>query len=347
MTFRSRKGFTIIELLVAVGVTALLVTLMINIVTSILTNWNRSSGSLSSGNQARLALDQISQDLQGAILKNDGNVWLAATIRQNQPVPFTGHGDESWTTGKPPTDSLAVAPSGLSIEDYRFGRGGVWLRFFCTPSGANTASDLTTISAPRAVAYQILRRQIGGSGSAYVYQLFRSEVTPDVTFAQGYDLYATTNTYSGASGSVTASGVAETIRNPVPQNVIASGIVDFGIRLYVKDTNDTNGDSNTNDPVEAFPVDRTTSTSGSSTYDAFAATSSTSSLTDPGAGTNIGKGSPIAAEVMIRVLTPEGIRLIEAFETTPANFPNDTWWGIVEQNSNVYTRRIDIKSTAL
>ncbi|MFH1499645.1 MAG: hypothetical protein ABII82_17685 [Verrucomicrobiota bacterium] len=48
---------------------------------------------------------------------------------------------------------------------------------------------------------------------------------------------------------------------------------------------------------------------------------------------------------MIRVLTPEGIRLLEAKE---AGEPvPGTWWEIVEQNSQVYTRRIDIKSTAL
>src|SRR5690606_23550639 len=151
----SRKGFTIIELLVAVGVTALLVTLMINIVTTVLTNWNRTSGTLSSGNQARMILDQISQDLQGAILKTDGNVWIAASIQAGGGA--AGMSKEAWFAGKPST--VSINPTSLDIEECSFGQAGVWLRFFPTPSDINQAGDLTTISAPRAVSYQMIRRQ--------------------------------------------------------------------------------------------------------------------------------------------------------------------------------------------
>lgn len=354
MPSSSRKGFTIIELLVAVGVTALLVTLMINIVTTVLTNWNRTSGSLSSGNQARLVLDQISQDIQGAILKTDSNVWFAATVQATAPNTSTSGLD--WMGGKPfdddasanvddedpfgATDSLRLVGANTNLEDYRFGQGGVWLRFFTIPSGDNSGT-LKTISAPRAVSYQIVRRRVGGSESARVYQLFRSEVTPDLTFDQGYDLSASGG-YNTAE--TTNEGSVENIRSPLPEQVIASGVVDFGVRIYVKDTNNTDPNS---DMVEAFPIDRTTSLLGSALHDAFAATVSSTPV-DQGGGSSIKTGFPVVVEVMIRVLTPEGIRLLEVKEDPElsANI-SQSWWEIVEQNSYVYTRRIDLKASAL
>jgi hypothetical protein len=47
---------------------------------------------------------------------------------------------------------------------------------------------------------------------------------------------------------------------------------------------------------------------------------------------------------MVRILTPEGVRLIQAIEqgTLQAD-----WWETALRNSQVYTRRIEIKSKGL
>ena len=42
-------------------------------------HWDRSAGRLRVAAEARLGLDQIEQDLQAAIFRADGNVWLAAS----------------------------------------------------------------------------------------------------------------------------------------------------------------------------------------------------------------------------------------------------------------------------
>ncbi len=341
----SRKGFTIIELLVAIGVTALLVTLMINIVTTVLTNWNRTSGTLSTGNQARLVLDQISQDLQGAILKNTSDVWMAASVQTAEPV--TGVASQSWpATGKPAADladtdindSVRLSPAGLNLTDYRFGLAGVWLRFLTIPSGLNTAGDPTTISAPRAVAYQIIRKKVGSTAATntqFSYQLFRSEVYPDATFTAGYNLYQTGGYNSPTATSV---GAVANLRSPNVDQVIANGVVDFGVRLFALD-------STTGKNAEVFPVDRRGG--GAVGSYAFAATTA-KNLTDPGTGLTVANTTPAfptVAEIMIRVITPEGVRLLDAKEN--GNPVPGTWWEIVIQNSNVYTRRIDLKATAL
>jgi len=118
----NRRAFTIIELLVAIGVTAILVTLMVTITINVLNAWNRSSGSLTAGNQARLVLDQISQDLQGVIIRRDLNVWLVATVQRDQTTAQgdSGFPDGEWISGteKPgaANESLRVNPTAATTD---------------------------------------------------------------------------------------------------------------------------------------------------------------------------------------------------------------------------------------
>ena len=58
---------------------------------------------------------------------------------------------------------------------------------------------------------------------------------------------------------------------------------------------------------------------------------------------------PDLAEVMLRVLTDEGARLIAAYETgrlqPPAGVtPADYWWTLAEAHSEVFTRQIVLPS---
>jgi hypothetical protein len=72
-----------------------------------------------------------------------------------------------------------------------------------------------------------------------------------------------------------------------------------------------------------------------------------------GGGSQLPNGIPVAAEIMVRILTPEGARQIQAFENNlivrPPGVASDAeyWWQIVNQNSQVFTRRVEIRSTAL
>jgi type II secretory pathway pseudopilin PulG len=304
------KGFTIIELLVATGVTVLLVSLMLGIVTNVSGGWSRSSASLESGNQARLVLDQMAKDLQASIMRRDANVWMAATVESTA---------SGWTSGGTNTFSI---PSSTppKLEDYRFGPYGVWLRFFSTVPGVNSADDastpsvneaLTTLSAPRAVAYQIKRVAIVNGSSEIKYQMFRSEVTPDVTFSVGYNLLD--DKYNKASDDIRGSS---SIRLPTLSSVIANNVVDFGVRIF-------EGTSTT----PKFPV---------SASDVYLAT------TDTSKGTNI--GFPDSVEIFVRILSVEGAQQLALFED--GKITGD-WWDIVQANSRVYTRRVEIKAKSL
>lgn len=300
-----RAAFTIVELLVAVAVTAVLVTFMVTVTSNVLSAWNRSSGVLSAGNQARTIMDQISQDLEGAIIRRGSDVMFAATIQADAP---SGLGSWSGVT-KPQADSLAVLPPAPGVEralvEHRFGQAGVWLRFFTTPSD-NTPDPvsgqvpLSNISAPRAVAYQMQRVDMGGG--QYSYLLYRSEVDPEQVFSLGYDL---ATSYTG--------GV---IRNPSRQWIIGNDVIDFGIRLYERTAS--------GGLTQIFPV------KDEAIVGDFAASTT--------------NGYPAVAEVFLRILSPEGVRQLAALE---AGSITGDWWTIAEQNSQVYTRRIEIKSKGL
>jgi type II secretory pathway pseudopilin PulG len=369
---KGKAAFTLIELMVAIGVTALLVSLMLTITINVMGGWNKSSGSLTSGNQARQVLDMISRDLQGVVIKKDSNVWFAATIQQSQ----TGIGDAgvAGSVWNPPNPKPSVAllnataaqiadPASLntqslvipfansttdfpSLESYRFGQGGVWLRF------VTSISDSTPISAPRAVSYQIVRLPVVANSTVeFRYTLFRSEVDSANTFNNGFNLFdAAYDTPTTAPSAVTDPGILRRPEITTPNRglVLANNVIDFGVRIYTRDS------AGVLSTVPAFPkaISGTVYTTG------FAATTSTTvfpaggavAATDIAYSGNPAVGFPAVVEVFLRVLTDEGVNQIALFENPPSGYvtpAGTTWWDIALKYSKVFTRRIELNANGL
>ncbi|MEM0965112.1 MAG: type II secretion system protein [Verrucomicrobiota bacterium] len=304
------QGFTLIELLVATGVTAIIVGLMITMVSNLLTAYNRSSGALSAQSQARFVLDQIATEVESMVLRSSTDVMLGATIRGNP----SGY---QWTRSDKPSggDSLSIPPVGVGdrfneldpIEDLRFNQGGVFLTFF---SAAPTlANDVDT--GVRAIGYRMEFDSVTNLGTEpYQYLLYRVEIPARDTFDLGYDLYD--------SGSFVGP---PDLLSPDENDIIASNVVDFGVRFYeISDDTLTRGQRGL-----LFPLNQ-----GEDEY--FAA----------GSGA---QAYPNVIEVMIRILTPEGVRLLRALRDD--NLTGTEWWGIVVENSEVYSRVINIPSEVL
>ena len=339
-------GFTLVEVLVASAITLVLAGLMIAILAQMSRTWARASGGLVATQQAEQALDMLARDLQTAVLRRDGRVWLAATVQPDQ----SGAGDSGGTLGSwsPPVrkpgwenpgtveSSLDLEPASGRIEDCRFGMAGVWLRLIADVPDRNDA--ISGLSAPRAVSYQIVRRAVStGAGSAQRYALFRSEVRPYAdesparersTFAVGCDLFAAA--YNSTSGGG-QQGDAGTVRRPRRDLLLANEVVDFGVRFYRTNTaaggvrqllfptgNDNRGFAATTDTIVLPP--NPTVVAGAMSY-----------------------GFPTEAELHIRVLTEEGARQIEALEQ--GRLAGPTWWEIVLAHSVVLTRRVNMEAS--
>lgn len=302
---RPPGGFTLVELLVAAAITMLIAGVVVGLISNALTHWNRAQGTLTTENQARQVLDRLTQDLQGALYRDDGNVWLAATV---QPAT-SASGD--WVNGTKPI-AASLSPAVANLAEARFGVAGVWLRFFATAQGADARTN--DPAAPVAVSYQIIRRAPTPSAQSCHYLLYRAGVTPSETFAAGYDLSAATYT----TGS-TAEGAAGNVVSPGLNRALANNVIDFGVRLFRYAPDPTTG-AFTLQPI--FPVDVTD-------LDYRAQASPT--------GDRLRHGFPAVADVMLRVLTDEGARQIAALE---AGQVTGDWWAIATANSRVFTRRI-------
>jgi type II secretory pathway pseudopilin PulG len=365
----SHLGFTILELLVAVSVTALLAAMLLNITSQVVTTQSQASGDLETNQVAQFILDRIQEDLQCAISRNDGNVWMAAKILtsednsgswvransvakpedESKRVFFDDWPDVAWpddNKGKEDKE-LAEANQQGSLIESRFGIGGTWLRFFT--QAPELDPKVTNKGGIRAIAYQIVRYGLtGATTSRPRYQLFRSDVSTENTFAANFNLHPTDGFYNSQSNDNFRS--ARIIENPISngsQNEsptsfsLASNIIDFGIRAYIYQKNS----QGTGFLKQILPRTETLNHDD----ELLASTHPDYRMNPSDASYN---SFPEVIDVMIRVLTSEGESAINALEEgltpVPEGFEEgEYWWEIAEKNSAVYTRRIKIFSSSI
>lgn len=85
---RPRKGFTLAELMVAMGITVLLLTLLVSVTGVALDAWRISRNKVRAARQAKAALEQISRDFESMVARTGNNFeWFYAESDPNQPGP--------------------------------------------------------------------------------------------------------------------------------------------------------------------------------------------------------------------------------------------------------------------
>lgn len=368
------RGFTLVELLLAAGLTVALASFIAVIVANISTVWTRAGNRLGTDAQARVVLDQVQLDLQGAIFRDDGNVWLAADVL----VAATGGQTGIWqpTTRNPkPSGGLSLdlaatradlpAADRGKLERARFNTAGVWLRLFTSSRPiTNSAGVVTTPSSPVAVGYQIIRRftATNPANPNTAYLLHRSEaravaigtgaaVRPGVV-ESGYDI--TSAAYTNGSGLNTGATTGDPRGVQVPgsvrnlDSVLADNVIDFGVRAYVRDSTVLGG---LRLIFPATPAGVLTNSPQPLRAQLPAETSATA------AGYNPRFLFPDVVDVMVRILTDEGAARIAELErvqtpalAVPQKYNGNVqqwWWGVAEENSRVYTRRIVVPTKPL
>ena len=366
------KGFTVLELIVAVAVTAVLTGMLLLISTQVLETQSRTNAELERNQVAHFVLDQIQEDLQCALYRNDGNVWMALSLLNESgnsgswieasktsfaksPLNSLRIIDSDWPTGAlqdSEIDSLGQGP----FHKSRFGVAGTWLRFFTQSPELDPQANGN--GSARAVAYQIIRYGITSSTTSRKrYHLFRSDVSAKNTFEAGYNLHPDNESGYGINASNLSMDlnfpntprVPSTIINPIidvgtdypPASFsLATNIIDFGIRAYHLEKNSFG----TGNLVQLFPPIKLDSP-GNLLSEEFFATSHKpyQEIADP-----TFYQFPDVVDVMVRVLSEEGARILENYEN--GSFPNTEevdWWSIAEEHSKVYFRRIKIYGSGI
>ena len=325
---RRRAGMSLVEVLVAVVITVGLAVVLLSVTVNALNLWRRAQDAFTGDVEAKLALDLITRDLQGALFAESGGAWLAADVI-SAPSILSAHGWQITGTIKPSgAESLNLLPpdeAGIPavITQARFGLSGAWLRFATTNVETKSAGNPAG-SAPVVVSYQIARRPLSGAVSAgnpaaVRYTLFRSAVANDSTLIAGFDVRS--STFSSTIVSFPAARAPRSITNPSSGDAVASNVVDFAVWLYRRDGSGA--------LQRIFPATETDFSHASVLAAEF----------------------PDVADVMLRVLTDEGARMVETIESGNGGLVRPSalteslwWWSVVTAHSQVYSRRIDLKA---
>lgn len=346
----SRSAFTIVELLVATAVTAVLAGLLLMMTSGVLNAWNKTSGTLSVNNQAKLIFDMLGEDLQGAIFRQNGeNIWLAVDILPEGHPQLSQ--ERGWTVSG--SFSARIKPGGTisndressRLGDSRYGLSGSWLRFFTTGSGTR----------PVAVSYQLARRHVTGdpsdtSNPAEVrYMLYRSIIAPGNVIQRGYDLNPSPPVPAPDSNDPPVGywQAGNPLINPPRGQIIATNVIDFGVRLYVRDDV---GQLMLYFPSANYTAPTEMRNQSGNNHRGYLADGGPKRVIANGpsfqSGTTFGP-FPDTVDIFVRILTGEGARLIQNLEAgripDEGNF-DKTWWQIAEANSHVFTQRIHINA---
>lgn len=215
------RAFTLLELLVAVAITLLLAGLLLTATTNLLQGWRRSQGDAATAMAANLVLDQIERDLQAAVFRPNGNVWLDGRMLDSGQL--ASHGWDLTADGvlKPDAESVRLLPEPRDgapsrISDARFGRSGLWLRF------VTSDRDGSAGTTPAAVGYQIVRRNVGSTAlPSYRYGLFRTRMSA-------------ADTFNFALGQGMTDDTPAALIRPSLSDLIASNAIDFGLWLSTR-----------------------------------------------------------------------------------------------------------------
>jgi hypothetical protein len=220
-------GYTLLELVVAVGISVLILVMVVRLLGVVLGQVGRSVDGLGRQAEGSWAQAALVEDLQSMLTLHG---WSGATQFHS---PGDGWGSGGWDAvqveGKPSETVVAYGASpsdGMEFE--RWGREGLQAAWLIQDPrmGRHDPGGI------KAVAYQIQRMRLHPEAFPRYY-LTRSEVSAYQTVQQGYNLDQ--GDYAAGNGVGDAFWSASVLRRPGPRHVIASQVIDFGMRGFARD----------------------------------------------------------------------------------------------------------------
>lgn len=200
----SRKnGFTLVELLVALGVTAIIVSMLVTITATALDGYSTSRNQVKAAREAKAAFDQVARDLESLVVRSGNDFdWLWVSTESNNPGP---------ASNQSPNASRAVF---FTAATDRY------------DGALNTASDLG--GDVSTVAYRLLYRDpITNTENPdfSTFVLYRNLINPDVTFQNLLGQQNLQTAYQQFSGDESNS-----------ENFVCENIYEFSLSFVVEFT---------------------------------------------------------------------------------------------------------------
>ncbi|HVJ46855.1 MAG TPA: type II secretion system protein [Luteolibacter sp.] len=159
---RRASGFTLIELMVAMTITTLIVTILVSITAIALDTWTRSRAEVRAARQSKSMIDTMARDLEALVNRRGTNIeWLSAIT-----IPLESKA-ESPSLDSPNTSSLIFYTSPTDRYD------------------GDVSEDAQVIGDVSCVGYQLKYQdpiQAKGSKEIPTFVLYRNLVNPDKTY---------------------------------------------------------------------------------------------------------------------------------------------------------------------
>lgn len=157
----SASGFTLVELLVAMAITTLIITILVSVTSLALDTWNRNRSELRASRQGKAMIDSLSRDLESIVIRKGNNYqWLYA-----KSVPPSGD-----INGSKSPNAVDLAFFTSATDRY---------------NGAIGSADDNGGDVSMALYRLVLTDPISGTPTPdfNTFALYRKLVNPDETFA--------------------------------------------------------------------------------------------------------------------------------------------------------------------
>jgi prepilin-type N-terminal cleavage/methylation domain-containing protein len=277
-----KRGFTLMELMVAMAITTIIVTVLVSITSIALETWNRSRAELRASRQAKAMIDTMARDFESLVTRSGNpNQWLSAEAT----TKTVGKQIES-------TNASELIFFSAVTDRYDGNVGNV---------PANLGGDVSCI------AYKLEYKDPVSSGTSEfeTFVLSRMLVNPDETF----------NNLLGKENLVTAfSSYANNVGDP--KNFVCENVFQFTVTFHVQVTQGTG----TSAKVVHVPVTIGESNSAQTTK-SFKIMGS-GIVTELSGGTvtadELAAGRLTAMEVSVTVISDFGIDQLRTRTFTPA-----------------------------
>ncbi|NBB81063.1 MAG: hypothetical protein GVY36_16750 [Verrucomicrobia bacterium] len=273
--------------MVATVVMVVLVGLVIQITSDVLNVWNRSSGKLTANAQARIAMDLLTQDLETAVLRNNGQQWLRVEAEGDVGSPTAGQ-----------TVALHLFSPAMDRPD---GPGDI-----------------------SAIAYRLAYAPAYESESGNApdtFAIYRSIESPQFTFDNLMGSGDTGSPQLELTDSLHPFWAEAAVTQPA--NFLAGNITDFKIYVYgIDPATDDIVAINDQDGDRKLTVPYIFGGNGASTI------------------------KPLYAEIVLTVLSDEGLRILELDEPFAGTGYSDVK-DIVREFGEVFTRRVNLAARPL
>lgn len=311
-----KRGFTLMELMVAMAITTIIVTVLVSITSIALDTWNRSRAELRASRQAKSMIDTMARDFESLVTrKGNTNEWLSAII--DPDLNSLGGTIKSENASRLVFFTAATDRYNGNIGNATFDKGG----------------DVSC------VAYQLAYRDpIDKSSSNFeTFVLNRVLVNPDNTFNDLLGKTDSTKPAASLDKVFAASPYAANLAQP--EYFVCENIFQFSMTFHVQVTDTaqtppvqvdvpvTIGKKNTAQTTESFTIQgtgiQTKLTGGTYTANQIAA------------------GRVTAMEVSVTVISDFGIDQLRTRFKTKAPTPEQLT-ELLGKNSYEYTKLVQI-----